>query len=197
MPKPQIDWGLVRGMAVSGIPLREIARQLGIPAGTVLWHSKNEGWGIAQKFGHDPHPSRVSCSRKAQLKLAADQTAQAANGASLYTKNIRVRHAISSALQKVAQHLESLPTDELFARCKELEAITRSADKLFGWSNHFPAPDDAAVKPELFNLSPDQLAKLALSQQHELRLHHAKSAHAHLVDPSSNQSQSPKSPPNQ
>jgi len=41
---PKATWAEIRTAYASGIGLREIARNMGIPAGTVLAHAKREGW---------------------------------------------------------------------------------------------------------------------------------------------------------
>jgi hypothetical protein len=41
---PSATWAEIRTAYASGIGLRELARNMGIPAGTVLARSKREGW---------------------------------------------------------------------------------------------------------------------------------------------------------
>ena len=41
---PKSTWAEIRTAYASGIGLREIARNMGLPEGTVLAHAKREGW---------------------------------------------------------------------------------------------------------------------------------------------------------
>ena len=50
----KIDWGAVHALASSGIPLRELARRLNIPASTVLQRAKRGGWNISALHGSSP-----------------------------------------------------------------------------------------------------------------------------------------------
>ncbi len=48
-------WAEIRTAYASGIGLRELARNMGIPAGTVLARSKREGWRYCYRPWSDRH----------------------------------------------------------------------------------------------------------------------------------------------
>ena len=57
---PASTWAEIRTAYASGIGLRELARNMGIPAGTVLARSKREGWTqqiAAAKMMKRPEPA--------------------------------------------------------------------------------------------------------------------------------------------
>jgi hypothetical protein len=181
MPKPTIDWAVARGMALSGIPLREIARQLGIPPSTVTSRASREAWKISANFG-PTNSNHVPLAIRQDLAAASAHTAQAAIN-SLREKNSKSRHALASATLKASQHLENLDGKKLVKHSDKLEKVVRSASKVFGWSDG-PQNDPAnMIKDDLFALSPQQLAALARAEEANLRLKQAKPAHARVLEP--------------
>jgi len=103
---------------------------------------------------------------------------------SFHSKNISARHAIASAVQKVAQYLENLDPEELLDRCKQLEAIARSGNTVFNWSDPSSSRSNDFLRGDDLALTPEQLSALARQEEEQLRLQNAEIARARLIDPS-------------
>src|SRR5262249_47714474 len=139
-----------------------------------------EAWNIAKAFG-PTNSSRVPAHTRQQLKLATSRVARVATS-SFHDKNSRSRSAIASAVQKVTQYLESLEPEELLFRCQQLESITRTGDKVFGWSNQDPAGERRDLMADLFRLSPEELSDYARREEQRLSFAQAKAARGRVID---------------
>lgn len=181
MPKPQIDWNAIRVMAFSsGLSLREIARQLHIPPGSLFARASREGWGVSKTFG-PTGSTKIPLATKKQLRDSAALSAQAAVD-SFHNKSFRSRLASAVIIEKIVQHLQALEPEQLLDRYKQIESVVRSADKTFAWSDPISNRSDGVLKPDLFSLTPEQLSALARAEEENLRLQHAKTANARLVE---------------
>jgi hypothetical protein len=183
MPKPAlaVDWNGVRALAASGISLCEIARRLGISQNTVKARARREKWGISQIFGPGGS-AKIPRHIKEPLALAGSQITQVAVS-NFHSANSKSRAAIARTVQKIAQHLESLEPDQLLPRCRQLQSLTSSADKVFGWSKDRNSHQDGAIRDELFALSPDQLTLHIQAQETQAKLDKSKPANARLITP--------------
>jgi uncharacterized protein YjcR len=93
---PAATWAEIRTAYASGIGLREIARNMGIPAGTVLARSKREGWTqqiVAAKLLQRPELARELARPDAIDAITPMQSAVLSTQerkAQLLTKSLRI-----------------------------------------------------------------------------------------------------------
>jgi hypothetical protein len=183
MPKPAlaVDWNGVRALAATGISLHELARRLGISVNTVKARARREHWGISQIFGPGGS-AKIPRHIKEPLALAGTQITNVAVS-NFHSANSKSRAAIARTVQKIAQHLESLEPDQLLPRCRQLQSLTSSADKVFGWSKDRNSHSDDAIKDDLFRLPPAELLLVIQAQETQSKLDNSKPADARLITP--------------
>jgi hypothetical protein len=76
---PESTWAEIRMARASGIGLREIARNMGIPEGTVLARAKREGWTqqiqfaktLAKRAAHGALFKQTELSNRGSVQLLA------------------------------------------------------------------------------------------------------------------------------
>src|SRR6476660_7412988 len=104
-------WAEIRTAYAGGIGLREIARNMGIPAGTVLARSKREGWTrqIAQaKLIERPELARELAQPDAINAITPMQSA----ALTMQQRAERYTDRIAGVSERVLPLLESLPSTE-------------------------------------------------------------------------------------
>ena len=165
MPKTnpkKIDWGAVQALATSGIPLRELARRLNIPASTVLQRAKRGGWNISALHGSSPAQRK----RKAlEARELSRQTVQVGRDffqdAALLT-----RFNLARATANASGALAKLNPQELVDRHQALSNISKSAASTFGWNTD----RNSAPHFNLLDLEPYQLELWAQREREGLPL---------------------------
>ena len=152
MPKTnskKIDWGAVQALATSGVPLREIARRLGINQNTVLQRARRGGWKISQLHGPRNTRQQRQASQANELSRQVVQVGRDyfQDAALLTTFNLARATANASAA------LAKLNPQELVDRHQALSNISKSAASTFGWNTDH----NAAPRLSLLDLEPYQL----------------------------------------
>ena len=130
-------WAEIRTAYASGIGLREIARNMGIPAGTVLARSKREGWTqqIAQaKLIERPELARDLAKPDAINAITPMQSA----AITLQDRGQRYAERMAGVSERVLPHLESLPPGEILERARNVEQLDRVARRNFGLDSQPP-----------------------------------------------------------
>jgi hypothetical protein len=158
----KIDWGAVQALATSGIPLRELARRLNIPASTVLQRAKRGGWNIAQLHGSSPAQRH---RKTLEANALSRQTVQVGRDffqdAALLT-----RFNLARATANASAALAKLNPQELVDRHQALSNISKSAASTFGWNTEH----NAAPNLNLLDLEPYQLEIWAQREREGLPL---------------------------
>ena len=147
----KIDWSAVHALASSGVPLRELARRLNIPASTVLQRAKRGGWNISALHGSSP-------AKRHQKTLEANelsrQTVQVGRDffqdAALLT-----RFNLARATANASTHLASMPAQELVDRHHALANLSKSAAATFGWNTD--QNQNSILSARKFSLKPFQV----------------------------------------
>ena len=116
-------WEQIKTAYASGIGLREIARNTGIPAGTVLSRAKREGW------------TRGIQSAKALAKRedsAPAVTAAEAVAVSMAQRGERHRERTAGASERAVDHIETMDGPEILNTVDRIEKLDKVARRTFG-----------------------------------------------------------------
>src|SRR6476620_11319433 len=113
-------WAEIRTAYASGLGLREIARNMAIPSGTVLARSKREGWTqqIAQaKLIERPELARDLAKSDAINAITPMQSA----AITMQERAARHVERMAGITDKVLPHLESMEPAEILGKARNLE----------------------------------------------------------------------------
>jgi uncharacterized protein YjcR len=147
----KVDWSAVQALATSGIPLRELARRLNIPASTVLQRAKRGGWNISALHGSSPAKRHQKALEANELSR---QTVQVGRDffqdAALLT-----RFNLARATANVSTHLASMPAQELVDRHHAFSNFSKSASLVFGWDTD--QNQNSILSARKFSLKPFQV----------------------------------------
>jgi len=126
---PETTWAEIRTAYASGIGLREIARNMGIAAGTVLARANRQGW------------SRQVNNAKALAKGGdTANTITAFEGASLSLQQRGERHLghMANIVEKTIPHVEAMEPDAILDRVDDVEKLDKAARRTFGLNDDNP-----------------------------------------------------------
>lgn len=106
----------------SGIGLRELARSMNVPAGTILSRAQREGW------------SRQKEEAKALAASAQSNAITATQGAaaSLYERGQRHVERMTAVSERVMPHVEALGPHELLDGIEKIDRYDRLARRQYG-----------------------------------------------------------------
>ena len=119
-------WAEIRTAYASGIGLREIARNMGIPAGTILSRAKREGW------------TREIQNAKALAKR--DDTSTAVTtfevvSASMQQRGERHVKRMAGVSERGVDHIETMDGPEILRSIDRIEKQDKVARRTFGISD--------------------------------------------------------------
>src|SRR5438105_9190495 len=119
-------WAEIKTAYASGIPLRELARNMGIPAGTVLARAKREGW------------TREIQNAKALAKredASPAVTPVQAVVASMQQRGERHLERMAGVSERGVDHIETMDGPEILNCVDEIEKLDKVARRTFGISD--------------------------------------------------------------
>ena len=118
-------WAEIRTAYASGIGLREIARNMGIPEGTVLARAKREGW------------TQQIQSAKALTKREDAPVVTATQAVAITMQQRGERHVerMAGLSEKVVTHVEALEPDVILEKIDKVEKADRVARRTYGLSD--------------------------------------------------------------
>jgi hypothetical protein len=130
-------WEQIKTAYAAGIGLRETARNMGIPAGTVLARAKREGW--TQKIQHTKAlvPSDLQSDAITPMQSAA---------VSMRERALRHVDRMAGVTEKVLPHLEAMPPDSILHRVDQVEKLDRIARRNYGL-------DSTSAQPAILNVA--------------------------------------------
>jgi hypothetical protein len=123
-------WAEIRTAYASGIGLREIARNMGIPEGTVLARAKREGW------------TRQIESSKAMAKREDTPFAVTPVEAvvmSMQQRGKRHIERMAGVSERAVDHIETMDGPEILNSVDQIEKLDKVARRTFGLDNN-PLP---------------------------------------------------------
>ena len=124
-------WEQIKTAYAAGIGLREIARNMNIPAGTVLARAKREAW--TQKIQHAKAlvPSDMQSDAITPMQSAA---------VSIRDRALRHVDRMAGVTEKVLPHLETMPPDSILHRVDQVEKLDRIARRNYGLDSTLAQP---------------------------------------------------------
>ena len=126
---PSERWEQIKTAHASGIGLREIARNMGIPEGTVLAHAKREGW------------TREIQNAKALAKLEDTPlaiTPVEAVAMSMQKRGERHVERMAGVSERAVDHIETMDGPEILDSVDEIEKLDKVARRTFAISDDAP-----------------------------------------------------------
>jgi len=142
------DWEQIKTAYASGIGLREIARNMGIPEGTILSRAKREGW------------TREIQNAKALAKredLALAVTPVQAVAASMQQRGERHLERMAGVSERGVDHIETMDGPEILDSVDEIEKLDKVARRTFGISDGHSDGNNVVVNLALLGLKPEEL----------------------------------------
>jgi len=121
-------WAEIRTAYASGIGLREIARSMGIPAGTILSKAKREGW------------TQQIQSAKALTKRedAPVVTATAAVAITMQQRGERHVERMAGVSERGVDHIETMDGSAILNSVDQIEKLDKVARRTFGLKDDNP-----------------------------------------------------------
>ncbi len=126
MSLPKSDWQQIRTAYSSGLGLRELARNMGIPVGTVLSRAKREGW------------TRQIESAKALAVRSSPALANVPDAVSniLETQSRETRASLGRSAQRLARQSETADLHQ----AGDVLHVAKVAQTVFGWQSQENKP---------------------------------------------------------
>lgn len=121
---PETTWAELRTAHAAGCGLRQLARNMNIPAGTVLARAKHERWTARIQEAKAIAPVASSTPTIAPADAAASIMADFGD---------RSRFAAAKASCRALEHAASLPPDEVLQAARHVKDFTGAASTVHGW----------------------------------------------------------------
>jgi hypothetical protein len=115
-------WAGIRTAYASGIGLREIARNMGIPEGTVLAHAKREGW------TREIQNAKVLVKRENPALAVTPVEAVAATLAERGERQLKRMVGVS---EKAVDHIETMDGPQILNSVDQIEKLDKVARRTF------------------------------------------------------------------
>jgi hypothetical protein len=124
-------WQQIKAGYAAGIGLREIARKMNVPEGTVLARAKREGWTqqiAAAKIARQPQLAKEIVRAGAINAITPMQSIAAV----MQERGERYRERVAGVSERVVGHIEAMCPDEILTRTAQFEKIDTIARRTFG-----------------------------------------------------------------
>jgi hypothetical protein len=119
-------WAEIRTAYASGIGLREIARNMGLPEGTVLAHAKRKGW------TRQIQSSKALAKREDALLAVSPVEAVAM---SMQQRGERHLERMAGVSERGVDHIETMDGPEILDTVDRIEKLDKVARRTFGISD--------------------------------------------------------------
>ena len=129
-------WEQIKTAYASGIGLREIARNMNIPEGTVLARAKREGW--------SRHVNNAKALAKREEAAKAITPFEAAS-ASMQQRGERHLGRMANIVEKTMPHVEAMEPGAILDRVDDVEKLDKVARRTFGISDDGSHGENIAV----------------------------------------------------
>jgi hypothetical protein len=126
---PTETWEQVKTAYASGIGLREIARNMNIPEGTVLARAKREGWSREIQ-------SAKALAKRQDTSLAV--TPLEAVSMSMQQRGERHVERIAGVSERGVDHIETMDGPEILDSIDEIEKLDKVGRRTFGLKDDNP-----------------------------------------------------------
>jgi hypothetical protein len=129
-------WEQIKTAYVSGIALREVARNMSIPAGTVLARAKREGWSQQREN------AKALAKRDDAAKVV---TPFEAASATMQQRGERHLGRMANIVEKTIPHVEAMEPGAILDRVDNVEKLDKVARRTFGISDDGSHGENIAV----------------------------------------------------
>jgi len=129
-------WEQIKTAYASGIALREIARNMSIPAGTVLARAKREGWSQQREN------AKALAKRDDAAKVV---TPFEAASATMQQRGERHLGRMANIVEKTIPHVEAMEPGAILDRVDDVEKLDKVARRTFGISDDGSHGENIAV----------------------------------------------------
>ena len=122
-------WDQIKTAFASGVGLRELARNMNIPAGNVLARASRERW-----------TPRIEAA-KSLAKPVESEIVPVCDAAALTMQERAARYTerVATVSERVLPHLETLPACEILEVARNVEQFDRFSRRNFGLDSQAPA----------------------------------------------------------
>jgi len=129
-------WEQIKTAYASGIALREIARNMSIPVGTVLARAKREGWSQQREN------AKALAKRDDAAKVV---TPFEAASATMQQRGERHLGRMANIVEKTIPHVEAMEPGAILDRVDDVEKLDKVARRTFGISDDGSHGENIAV----------------------------------------------------
>ena len=129
-------WEQIKTAYASGIALREVARNMSIPAGTVLARAKREGWSQQREN------AKALAKRDDAAKVV---TPFEAASATMQQRGERHLGRMANIVEKTIPHVEAMEPGAILDRVDDVEKLVKVARRTFGISDDGSHGENIAV----------------------------------------------------
>jgi hypothetical protein len=116
-------WAEIRTAYASGIGLREMARNMGIPEGTVLARAKREGW------THEIESAKALAKREDSAPAVRTMEAVAIT---MQQRGERHIERMAGVSERAVDHIETMDGPEILNSVDQIEKLDKVARRTFG-----------------------------------------------------------------
>jgi hypothetical protein len=141
-------WAEIRTACASGIGLRELARQMNVPAGTILSRAKREGWTREIQ-------NAKALAKREESALAV--TPVEAVAMSMQRRGERHLERMAGVSERGVDHIETMDGPEILNTVDRIEKLDRVARRTFGLSDDDSHGNDVMVNIALLGIDPESV----------------------------------------
>jgi len=141
-------WQQVKTAYASGIGLREIARNMNIPEGTVLARAKREDWTREIE-------SAKALAKRDETPLAVSPVEAVA--LSMQQRGERHVGRMAGVSERGVDHVEKMAGNEILTSIDEIEKLDRVARRTFGLSDSDSHGNNLLVNVAILDIDPDSV----------------------------------------
>ena len=141
-------WEQIKTAHASGIGLREIARNMGIPSGTVLARASREGW--TQQL------QSIKALAKPEDAATAVTPFQAAS-ASMQQRGERHIGRMAGITERGVEHVEAMDGGGILDRIDAVEKLDKVARRTFGLDETGHGGNNVMVNVALLEIPPESI----------------------------------------
>jgi hypothetical protein len=144
---PKTTWAELRTAYASGIGLREIARKMGISAGTILSRAQREGW------------TRQIQSAKALSKRENAPAVSPVEAAamSLHQRGERHVERMAGVSERGVDHIETMHGPEILNSVDQIEKLDKVARRTFGLNDDDAYTPNAVINIAMLSVDPEKV----------------------------------------
>jgi hypothetical protein len=135
-------WAEIRTAYASGIGLREIARNMAIPAGTVLAHAKREGWTRQIE-------SSKALAKREETRLAV--TPVEAVAMSMQKRGERHVEPMAGVSERGVDHIESMDGPEILKSVDRIDKLDKVGRRTFGLDDSQAQDQQTFINVQILN----------------------------------------------